>query len=60
MTKEDQQLKQALLNELTNNIATLKGEATTTVNGHKVDDISLIKECIYDLNTLKDLLKGDD
>ncbi|WP_323074984.1 hypothetical protein [Limosilactobacillus reuteri] len=60
MTKDDQQLKQALLNELTNNIATLKGEATTTVNGNKVDDISLIKECIYDLNTLKDLLKGDD
>lgn len=60
MTKDDKQLKEALLNELAGNIASLQGKATTTVDGLKEDEISLIKECIYDLNTLKDLVKGDD
>lgn len=60
MTKDDKQLKEALLNELTNNIASLKGEATTTVDGHRVNDISLIDDSISDLKSLKNLLKGDD
>lgn len=60
LSKDDKSLKNALLNEIEGNIATLKGNAKSYINGKKQSPLALITESINDLTELKKLLKGLD
>lgn len=60
LNKDDELLKNALLNEVDGNIATLKGNAKSYINGKKQSPLSLITESINDLTELIKLLKGMD
>lgn len=60
LNKDDELLKNALLNEVDDNIATLKGNAKSYINGKKQSPLSLITESINDLTELIKLLKGMD
>ncbi|KGE73041.1 MULTISPECIES: hypothetical protein [Limosilactobacillus] len=48
-------LKNTLLNELSGNIATLKGDAKSYINGKEQSALALIDESINDLTELKEL-----
>ncbi|MBB1068749.1 hypothetical protein H5S40_00870 [Limosilactobacillus sp. RRLNB_1_1] len=48
-------LKSTLLNELSGNIATLKGDAKSYINGKEQSALALIDESINDLKELKEL-----
>ena len=58
LDKDDKSLKNALLNEVEGNIATLKGNAKSYINGKEQSPLALIDESINDLTELKKLLKG--
>lgn len=60
LNKDDKSLKNALLNEVEGNIATLKGNAKSYLNGKEQSPLALIDESINDLTELKKLLKGLD
>lgn len=53
MKIEDEQYKQSLLNEVTNNLSALQGKAIITIDGQVVDDNFLIDEAIGYLKELK-------
>lgn len=58
LSKDDKKLKGALLNEIEGNLATLKGNAKSYINGKEQSPLALIDESINDLTELKKLLKG--
>ena len=58
LNKDDKSLKNALLNEVDGNIATLKGNAKSYINGKEQSPLALITESINDLTELKKLSKG--
>ena len=60
LSQDDKSLKNALLNEVEGNIATLKGNAKSYINGKEQSPLALIDESINDLTELKKLLKGLD
>lgn len=57
---EQELLRTSLLSDAAGNIQSLQGKAETTVNGHQVSDLDLVKEIIDDMKELKKLIKGDD
>lgn len=61
ISEDNKQLKNALLNEITGNVKTLKGDWHTYINGKPVSDQQLIDESIKDLTQVAELLKeGND
>lgn len=58
LSKDDKKLKGTLLNEIEGNLATLKGNAKSYINGKEQSPLALIDESINDLTELKKLLKG--
>lgn len=61
LSKDDKQLKNALLNEVNGNVKTLMGDWHTYVDGEPVSDLALIDESIKDLTQVAELLKeGND
>ena len=53
LNKDDESLKNALLNEVESNLATLKGNAKSYINGKEQSPLALITESINDLTELK-------